>query len=77
MAKAAKRRVVITMSGDRPIREVAADLKAAGLDVDHVLETIGSVTGSVDPKSMARLRRVRGVADVSPDYPADIGPPVS
>lgn len=75
MAKDAKRRLVITLSGDRPIHEVAADLRAAGLDVDHVLEAIGSVTGSSHPKNVGRLRRVRGVADVSPDHPVDIGPP--
>jgi 3-hydroxyisobutyrate dehydrogenase-like beta-hydroxyacid dehydrogenase len=74
-AKAANQRVVITLSGDRPIREVAADLRAAGLDVDHVLEAIGSVTGSSHSRNMKRLRQVRGVADVSPDHPVDIGPP--
>jgi hypothetical protein len=33
------------------------------------------VTGSADAKHVARLRRVKGVADVSADYPVDIGPP--
>jgi hypothetical protein len=75
MAKDAKKRLVITLSGKRPIREVAADLKAAGLEVDRVLEAIGSVTGSSHPKNIKRLRRVSGVADVSLDHPVDIGPP--
>jgi hypothetical protein len=75
MTKNAKQRVVITLSGDRPIHEVAADLRAAGLEVDHVLEAIGSVTGSSDLKNVKRLRRIRGVSDVSPDHPVDIGPP--
>jgi hypothetical protein len=75
MTKNAKQRLVITLSGDRPIHEVAADLRAAGLEVDHVLEAIGSVTGSSHPKNVKRLRRIRGVADVSPDHPVDIGPP--
>jgi hypothetical protein len=68
-------RVVITLSGDRAAHEVTADLRSAGLHVDHVLDVIGSVTGSSHPKGIARLRRVRGVADVSPDHPVDIGPP--
>ena len=77
MAKDAKQRLVITVSGDRPIHEVAADLRAAGLQVDQVLGAIGSVTGSTHPKNVKRLRRVRGVADVSSDHPVDIGPPGS
>ena len=75
MANKAKQPLVITISGDRPIHEVADDLRAAGLDVDQVLEAIGSVTGSAHSKNVARLRKIRGVADVSPDHPVDIGPP--
>src|SRR5207245_5013919 len=71
----AKKPVVITVSGDRAIHDVANDLRAAGLHVDQVLEAIGSVTGSADPKHVERLRKVKGVADVSPDHPIDIGPP--
>ncbi len=75
MANETKQPMVITVSGDRPIHEVADDLRAAGLDVDQVLESIGSVTGFAHPKNAARLRGVPGVVDVSPDHPADIGPP--
>jgi hypothetical protein len=73
---ATKQRMVVTLSGDRPIHEVAADLRAAGLDVDHVLEAIGSVAGSSPSRNMNRLRGIRGVADVSPEHPPfNIGPP--
>ena len=75
MANETKQPMVITVSGDRPIHEVANDLRAAGFDVDQVLESIGSVTGSAHPKNAKRLRSVPGVLDVSPDHPADIGPP--
>lgn len=75
MASETKQPLVITVSGNRPIHEVADDLKAAGLDVDQVLEFIGSVTGSALPKNMKRLRAVPGVIDVSADHPVDIGPP--
>jgi hypothetical protein len=77
MAKKEKQLLVITLSGDRPIHEVAGDLKAAGLSVDQVLTSTGIVTGSAPPEAVARLRNVRGVADVSPDHPVDIGPPGS
>ena len=68
--------MVVTLSGDRPVHEVASDLRAAGLEVEHVLDAIGSVTGSSPSRNMKRLRAVRGVADVSAEHPPfDIGPP--
>jgi hypothetical protein len=67
--------VVVTLTGDRPIHEVADDLRAAGLSVDQVLTPTGIVTGSAHPDVTERLRKVPGVADVSPDHPVDIGPP--
>jgi hypothetical protein len=73
----AKKPLVITLSGDRAIHDVANDLRAAGLHVDQVLEAIGSVTGSADPEHVERLRKVKGVADVSHDHSIDIGPPGS
>ena len=75
MAGKKKQAMVITMSGERPIHEVARDLKAAGFEVGQVLDAIGSVTGSADPKLVKQLRAVHGVADVSGDHPVDIGPP--
>jgi hypothetical protein len=75
MANEAKQPLVITVSGDRPIQDVANDLRVAGLDVDQVLEFTGTVTGSAPPQTAERLRGVPGVADVSPDNPVDIGPP--
>ena len=77
MAEDAKKARVITVSGDRPIHDVVDDLRAAGFHVDQVLEAIGSVTGSADPKIVPRLRKIKGVADVSPDHSIDIGPPGS
>jgi hypothetical protein len=73
--KKKKKPMVITVSGDRPIHEVARDLKAAGFEVGDVLKFTGTVTGSADPKTAKKLRGIRGVADVSEDHPVDIGPP--
>jgi hypothetical protein len=66
---------IITTSGDRPAKDVAKDLKAKGFAVDQVLDEIGSITGTADDAVAAKVRGVKGVADVSPDSPIDIGPP--
>jgi hypothetical protein len=66
---------IVTTDGDRPIREVVKDLTAAGFKVSQVLSEIGSITGSGSAATAAKLRRIRGVADVAPDAPLDIGPP--
>jgi hypothetical protein len=58
---------------ERP--QVARDLKAAGLEVEEKLDAVGIVTGKSHAKSVGRLRKVRGVVDVSPDHKVDIGPP--
>ena len=75
MAGKKNQRLVITISNERPIHEVAHDLRKAGLQVDQVLENIGSVTGSAETGTVKRLRSIPGVADVSPDHPVNIGPP--
>ncbi len=77
MADQKKKPMVVTLSGERAIHDVAKDLKAAGFDVNQVLDTIGIITGSAHPQSKAKLKAVRGVADVSDDHPVDIGPPGS
>ena len=75
MADEAKKNLIVTVSGDRPIHEVAKDLRAAGLDVDQILEFTGTVTGSAQSQAADKLRSVPGVADVSADHSVDIGPP--
>jgi len=75
MAKKQHQALVVTPSGDRAIGDVVHDLKAAGFQVGQVMETIGIVTGSAPSANLAKLRKVRGVKDVSPDHPVDIGPP--
>jgi predicted transcriptional regulator len=74
-AKQESQSVVVTVSSDRHIHEVARDLKASGLESAQVLDAINIVTGSVAPKSIEKLRKVRGVQDVSEDHPVSIGPP--
>lgn len=66
---------IVTMSGERPAKDVAKDLKAKGFVVEQVLDEIGSITGTADDAVAAKARSVRGVSDVSPDTTIDIGPP--
>src|SRR6516225_8767113 len=75
MAKAAKQSLIVTVSKNHNINNVARDLKAAGLEVEEKLDAVGIVTGKAHAKSVGRLRKVRGVVDVSPDHEVNIGPP--
>ena len=75
MGPKAKQAFVITVSEGRAIQDIANDLQAAGFDVDQVLEHTRTVTGSASPQNTDRFRSIRGVEDVSPDHPVDIGPP--
>ncbi len=69
-----EKKVIVTI-GDRPIQDVAKDLADAGLKDPQVLEEIGSITGSAKEDVVPKLRKVRGVKDVSPDIPVYVGPP--
>ena len=78
MAKAKRKKWVITTSGDRPISDVEKDLTGTGFAVDSVLDAIGAIIGSGDEKVAEKLRKIPGVTDVSPEPPTiDIGPPDS
>lgn len=68
---------VVTLSGERPLDSIRNDLEEAGFRTAQILEAIGVVIGECDSKVAAKLRRLAGVADVSPDSPIDLGPPDS
>lgn len=68
---------VITISGDRPIAEVADELARCGFELEQVLTEIGVITGRGSDDIVARARKVAGVADVSATVNVDIGPPGS
>ncbi len=75
MAK--EKKLIVTTGGDRPIKEIAKELADAGLKDVQVLGEVGSITGSADESTASKLRKVRGVKDVSPEKSIDIGPPGS
>ncbi|MEM7796038.1 MAG: ketohydroxyglutarate aldolase [Cyanobacteria bacterium P01_C01_bin.118] len=49
------------------IDQITEDLKAAGLDVEQTLSTLGIVTGSIDSEKVASLSDVTGVDSVETD----------
>lgn len=68
--------MVVVTSGERPLREVADDLRRAGFHVEQTLDAIGQVTGRATPALKSRLAKVRGVTDVSAEHPPfTIAPP--
>ncbi len=77
MTKKEAQAFVVTVSGDRGIHDVAKELTATGFKVNEVLDAIGVVTGSAKKANLAKLRKVKGVQDISSDNPVDIGPPGS
>lgn len=66
---------VVSTSGDRPLEEIERDLKQGGFAVAEVLGEIGCITGEASADVADKLRRIPGVADVSPQGVIDIGPP--
>lgn len=57
------------------IGDVAATLRERGMDIAQVLDTIGTVTGSVAPERRESLRSVTGVVHVSEDVRHQLPPP--
>lgn len=66
---------LVTLAKGARIDQVAAALTAAGLSVTSSLEAVGVIVGTA-PKSVApALRKVKGVANVSPDRTVSVGLP--
>ena len=68
--------LVVVVSGERPLQDVAADLRRAGFEIDQMLDAIDLVTGRAAPGLRTRLAKIKGVKDVSEEHPPfNIGPP--
>jgi hypothetical protein len=72
---AERTRWIVTTSGDRPLPDIQKDMKNTGFAVDQVFDEIGCISGACDDNVAAKVRKIRGVADVSPEGQVDIGPP--
>lgn len=67
--------VAVTLRPGADVAEAARRLEAAGMQVEHRLEAIGSVAGRVAADGVARLRAVPGVSAVESIAPIQIAPP--
>ena len=69
MAKKVLQRVVVTVDDQflEKIKSVATGLRSAGMQVDKILPTVGTVSGEIAQGKMAALKKVKGVASVEMD----------
>lgn len=74
---AEKRKWIVTSSGARPLEHLKTDLLQLGFQVENTMDEIGVIAGTAEAAVAGKVRRVKGVADVSPDQDVDIGPPGS
>jgi hypothetical protein len=59
------------------LNDVVKQVKGVGMDVDHVLESSGVVTGSVDANKLKILKKVKGVSSIEEEREFQIAPPES
>ena len=52
-------------------------LKAAGMQVEDAMETLGTVTGSVESTKLETVRAIEGVSEVEPSRTFKLAPPDS
>jgi hypothetical protein len=70
-------RITVTVTDDQltNIDELVDRLRAAGMQVDQVLPTVGVITGSVTKPQRTSVGRVAGVAAVEDETTFQIAPP--
>lgn len=66
---------LVTLAAGAPIDQVTAALTAAGLSVTSSLDAVGVIVGTAPKNTVAALRKVKGVANVSPDREVSVGLP--
>ena len=67
--------VSVTVGDGHAIEEVAAGLRARGMEVAEVLDGIGMITGSVPDESRDALAGVEGVSKVDDQLTHQLPPP--
>ncbi|QFZ17700.1 hypothetical protein [Saccharothrix syringae] len=72
----ARHKVVVSVADDglADLPAVVSALRDAGMHVDDVMETLGVVTGSVDPQASGVLGTVPGVATVEVEREVGLPP---
>ncbi len=61
--------MIVIAKGNRAMHEITQDLHAAGFQVGEVLEALRQVTGHAPANLKSRLKKIRGVEDVTPEHP--------
>ncbi len=65
---------IVTISSDTSLESVTKELKRLGVVILQVFDQIGSLEVRCSEKLSGKVRKVRGIADVSPSISFDIGP---
>lgn len=66
---------LVTLEAGARMAQVQAALTAAGLSVTASLDAVGVIVGTAPKHVVPALRKVKGVANVSPDRPVSVGLP--
>ena len=71
--------VVVSVAADSisRIHELASELSAQGLDVERVLESLGTITGRIQPARIVAMEDVEGVSSVERELTIQLPPPDS
>ena len=69
--------IIISTEESADLKDVAARLRQAGMDVTGVMETVGTISGSIRPDALSSLVAVRGVTHVERERAIQIPPPDS
>lgn len=74
---ASSRKVIVSVNTEDPttLADIAAQLKEHGLDIDAVLDTLATITGTCADSDVASLTAVPGVLDVETQYSYQLPPP--
>ena len=71
--------VVVSVAADSTsrIHELASELSAQGLIVERVLESLGTITGRIQPARIVEMEKVEGVSAVERELTIQLPPPDS
>jgi hypothetical protein len=72
----AKAKVSLLVNNDN-LHRLDDVVKGAGMDVDQILKSSGVVTGVVDSRKLATLKKIKGVSSVEAEREFQIAPPGS
>jgi hypothetical protein len=67
--------IVVNDEHRETLAQVVEELQCAGLNVEQVMESIGTIAGSVDLKNFSALSQVTGIAHVEPARRCQVLPP--